>query len=132
MNNACNQHGAFSWSELLTRDTEAAQQFYGKLFNWTLEPAPTSLPGVDYTLVKCGGRHIGGMMAIPPNTPGMPPHWGAYITVDDVDATVRQAVAMGATVCVSPQDISRVGRFSVLQDPQGAVFSVITYCLPSE
>ncbi len=95
MNNTCNQHGAFSWCELLTSDTEAAQWFYSKLFNWTLEPAPTSVLGVDYTSVKCGERHIGGMTAIPPTASGMPPHWGSFITVDDVDAIVEQAVAMG-------------------------------------
>jgi uncharacterized protein len=125
------QHGAFSWCELLTSDAEAAKQFYGKLFNWTLEPAPTAPPGVDYTLVKCAGQPVGGIMPIPAHAPGMPPHWGTYITVDDVDAIVEQAVQMGAQVCVPPQDIPQVGRFSVLQDPQGAVFSVITYFAPS-
>lgn len=132
MNDPCKQPGAFSWCELLTSDPEAAKQFYGKLFNWTMEPTPTAMPGVDYTLVNCAGQHIGGIMEIPPSAPEMPPHWGSYITVENVDATVEQALAMGGTVCVPPQDIPLVGRFSVLRDPQGAVFSIISYCLPSE
>ncbi len=127
MDKKCNLHGAFSWCELLTTDTDIAKRFYNKLFNWTLEPAPTSLPGVDYTLVKCADQHQGGMMAIPPSAEGMPPHWGVYVTVDDVDATAKLAVEMGGKICMPPQDIPEVGRFCVLQDPQGAVFSVITY-----
>ncbi len=29
--------GAFSWSELMTSDPEAAGEFYGKLFGWKIE-----------------------------------------------------------------------------------------------
>jgi len=127
MDNLCNRHGAFSWCELMTNDAEAAKNFYGTLFNWTMERAPTSLNGVDYTIVKCAGRPVGGIMAIPPSASGMPPYWASYVTVDDVDATAERAVEMGGKVCVPPQDIPEVGRFCVLQDPQGAVINVIAY-----
>lgn len=119
------QHGAFSWCELLTTDTADAKRFYSKLFNWTLETAP--MPGMEYTLLKCGGEQIGGMMAIPPQTQGMPPAWGVYVTVDDVDATAKLAVEMGGKLCLGPHDIPDVGRFCVLQDPQGAMINIITY-----
>jgi len=118
-------HGAFSWCELLTTDVAQAKNFYSKLFGWTLEPA--SIPGTDYTLVKYGGEQMGGMMNIPPAAKGMPPCWGVYVTVDDVDATAKLAVEMGGKVCMPPQDIPQVGRFCVLQDPQGAMINVITY-----
>ncbi len=127
MENKYSLHGAFSWCELLTTDTDAAKCFYNTLFNWTLESAPNSLPGEDYTLVKCAGQHIGGMMAIPPGAEGISPNWGIYVTVDDVDATAKLAVEMGGKICMPPQNIPEVGRFCVLQDPQGAVFNVITY-----
>lgn len=74
MANPTNQPGVFSWCELLTTDPKAAQAFYGKLFNWELEPAPNALAEVDYTLAKCGGQPIAGIMAIPPNAADMPPH----------------------------------------------------------
>lgn len=125
------QHGAFSWCELSTSDTEAAKQFYGKLFNWTLEPAPVSTPEMQYTLVKCGDQPMGGIMKMPDQCAGTPPHWGVYVTVDDVDATAKMAEELGAKICLSPQDIPQVGRFCMLQDPQGAMLSVISY-LPCE
>jgi predicted enzyme related to lactoylglutathione lyase len=77
--------------------------------------------------VKAGETEVGGIMAVPPQAAGMPPHWGVYITVDDVDATVGKAVELKATVLLPPMDIKGVGRFAIIQDPQGAVFSVITY-----
>ena len=66
-------------------------------------------------------------MPTPAETPDMPPSWGLYITVDDVDATAEKATGLGATVCVPPSDIPEVGRFCVLQDPQGAFISIISY-----
>jgi predicted enzyme related to lactoylglutathione lyase len=118
-------HGAFSWCELLTGDVAGAKDFYSRLFNWTLEPAPG--PNAHYTLVKYGGEQMGGIMAIPPGAEGMRPAWGVYVTVDDVDTTAKLAVELGAKVCVPPCDIPEVGRFCVLQDPQGAMINVITY-----
>jgi predicted enzyme related to lactoylglutathione lyase len=47
--------------------------------------------------------------------------------VDDVDASAQKATELGGTIMVPPMDIKDVGRFSVIRDPQGAVFSIITY-----
>jgi predicted enzyme related to lactoylglutathione lyase len=85
------------------------------------------MPGMEYTLVKYGGEQMGGIMSMPPGCEGMPPSWGVYVTVDDVDATAKLAVEMGGKVLVPPQDIPQVGRFCVLQDPQGAAIKAITY-----
>jgi len=58
---------------------------------------------------------------------GRPPHWGSYVTVDDVDATARTARDLGGKVLLGPHDIPNVGRFCVIEDPQGAVISAIAY-----
>ncbi len=118
-------HGAFSWCELLTTDVADAKRFYSKLFGWTLEPAP--IAGMEYTLVKYGGEQMGGIMTTPSAAAGLPPCWGVYVTVDDVDATAKLAVEMGGKVLMPPQNIPQVGRFCVLQDPQGAMINAITY-----
>jgi predicted enzyme related to lactoylglutathione lyase len=55
----------------------------------------------------------------------MPPVWGVYFQVADCDASAAKANQLGAKVCVGPEDIPGVGRFALLADPQGAMFSVI-------
>ncbi len=120
--NAMVRHGAFSWCELMTTDVQAAKQFYTELLGWTTE----EMPGMAYTVVQTGGVGIGGIMAIPSHAPGAPPHWGTYVTVDDVDATARKAQELGATTIMPLTDIPNVGRFYTFQDPQGAVISIIT------
>lgn len=119
------QHGAFSRCELMTADVDAAKAFYTKLFGWDAEAM--AMPGMTYTVIKAAGEGIGGIMPIPQDAQGMPPHWGTYVTVDDVDATARTAEELGARLLVAPQNIPNVGRFCVIQDPQGAVISAITY-----
>jgi uncharacterized protein len=57
----------------------------------------------------------------------MPPAWFSYVTVDDVDATAKQAEQLGGKITLEPRDIPEVGRFAVIQDPQGAAICIITY-----
>ena len=85
---------------------------------------------MDYTVVKVDGEDVAGIMPMPPDTGEMPPAWGLYITVENVDKTADLAKELGGKVLVEPTDIPEVGRFSVIQDPQGAWFSVITYKQP--
>jgi hypothetical protein len=128
MNDAMRKHGAFSWFELMTTDVDGAKKFYSNLFGWTMEEYP--MEGMAYTVVKAGGEDVGGIMHLPPQAAGAPPYWGIYVTVDNVNDTAKQAVKLGAKLIVPPTDIPNVGRFCLLQDPQGAVISAITYAGP--
>jgi predicted enzyme related to lactoylglutathione lyase len=125
MDQKLTKHGMFGWFELMTTDVAAAKKYYSALFGWKTEEM--NMPGMDYTVVSTGGEQVAGMMATPPEAQGMPPAWGVYVSVDDVDSVVTQAQKLGGAVVVPPTDIPTVGRFAVLKDPQGAVLSVITY-----
>jgi predicted enzyme related to lactoylglutathione lyase len=120
-------HGAFSWCELTTTDPAAAAEFYGQLFGWTPKDMGDAMGG--YRVINVGESGIGGIMGMPPNAPPMPPHWGCYVTVANVDETAAKAVALGGKLLVPGMDIPTVGRMAVLQDPQGAVISVIAYAM---
>jgi predicted enzyme related to lactoylglutathione lyase len=119
------RNGAFSWFELMTSNVKAAKDFYSRLLGWTTQEMP--MQDLTYTVVKVDDEGVGGMMPMPPDAGDMPPTWGIYITVDDVDATAEKAKELGGKVFIEPRDIPEVGRFSVIQDPQGAYFAAITY-----
>ena len=127
MDEAMKQHGAFSWNELMTTDVAAAKKFYTEAFGWEYKDEP--MGEMTYTIVKAGDREIGGMMNIPPDSGEHPPVWGAYVTVDNVDETVKKVKAAGGKIHLPPQDIPGVGRFCVIQDPQGAYISAISYSM---
>ena len=120
-------HGAFSWSELMTSDPAAASAFYAKLFGWTVKEMGPEMGG--YRVVNVGESGIGGLMAIPAEAKGMPPRWGVYVTVTNLDETLAQAKSLGATVCMPPMDVPGVGRMAAFNDPQGAMISVIQYAM---
>ena len=118
-------HGAFSWTELTTSDAKAARKFYGTLLGWQFQDM--DMGEGTYTVINVGGQGVGGITAIPPNAQGMPPAWGGYVTVDDVDAAVARVAGLGGRVLLPPTDIPAVGRFATIMDPQGATLSLITY-----
>jgi uncharacterized protein len=114
-------HGKFVWFELMTNDVEKAKAFYSELFGWKID-------GVDmgtftYHMAKNGENGVGGLMALQEKDK-MPSSWMAYVSVPDVDAFAKKVTAAGGKIIVAPQDIPKVGRFSVVVDPQGAAFSL--------
>ena len=78
-----------------------------------------------YTRYKNGARLAAGMFKISGQMGDVPPNWMVYFAVDDCDGAVEKAQRAGANVVVPPADIPDVGRFTVLTDPQGAVFAMI-------
>lgn len=117
--------GAFSWNELMTNDVAGAKVFYSELLGWQLTDMESSCG--TYTVAKAGNTEVAGIMATPKEAEGMPPGWGAYVTVDDVDAMSQRVETLGGKVLIPPQDIPELGRFLVMQDPQGAVLMLVTY-----
>jgi len=109
------------WTELHTRDTAAAKSFYTELFGWGAKEDPSGA----YTEFQVNGRSIGGMMSIPPEQGEVPPNWLLYALVDDCDATLGQATALGAKTLLPSKDIPNVGRFAVIADPTGAAIAII-------
>jgi len=95
-------------------------------FGWKTKTDSGATP---YTEIINGEEHIGGIMQIQPHMGPMPPNWGIYIAVDDCDGTAQKATSLGGRQYVPPTDIPKVGRFAVLSDPQGAVFSIIKLSL---
>lgn len=117
--------GTFCWVELATTDEAAASKFYSTLFGWTERLVPMGEAG-QYHIFTLGGRDAAAMYKMMPDMmkAGVPPHWGAYVAVDDVDATTKRAESLGAKVVAPPMDVMEQGRMAVLSDPSGAVISV--------
>ena len=121
-----NEPGALSWNELNTRDVGGAKAFYGAVFGWTFEDNDMGEAG-RYTTIKLGEDMVGGILdmgerGVPEQVPA---HWQVYFAVEDTDAAIEQAKQGGGSVMVPPMEVP-AGRFSILLDPHGASFAVIT------
>jgi predicted enzyme related to lactoylglutathione lyase len=110
--------GKFVWFELLTRDIDKAKRFYESLFGWLTTDVPMG-DGQPYPMIFNGEESIGGYRLGPP---GVKSHWVSYLSVPDVDASHRAALAAGCRIMMAPTDFSPVGRAAAIADPTGASF----------
>ena len=107
--------------ELHTSDVEKIKEFYSGLFSWKLEDMPMG-EDATYTMINVGDGTGGGILKNP--APGVPSHWLAYIQVDDLAGSTQQAEKLGGKVVQPVTEIPDMGSFSVIADPDGAVFGL--------
>jgi len=107
--------------ELHTGDLAKAKAFYSSLFDWKVQDIPMP-DGGSYTMINVGEGTGGGMMRTPAS--GVPPHWLAYVGVDDVAAATEKARALGAAVVQDVVEVAGYGWLSILTDPTGATFAL--------
>ncbi len=119
-----NVPGSFAWIELNSRDFPAARSFYTQVFGWSTKEGDMG-EGMTYTEFQLDGTSIAGGMPTPPMVPAeIPSHWLVYFGVEDVDARTGRAGELGASELMAPSDFPG-GRFSIVQDPQGAAFGLL-------
>ncbi len=110
--------GRFCWHELLTTDPAKSLTFLEALLG--VKGKGSQHAPDEYTELYAGESPFGGLMATP--DPAIPSCWLGYILVKDLARDTERARELGAEVPMANQEIPRVGRFSMLRDPQGAVF----------
>jgi predicted enzyme related to lactoylglutathione lyase len=115
---------AFGWAEVNARGVDKVVPFYQQVFGWT--PKTTGTPEQPYTEFQVDSRSIGGATEMNPMVPAeVPSYWLVYFTVNEVDASHKTALESGARELVAPMDFPG-GRMSILNDPQGAAFGLMT------
>jgi uncharacterized protein len=116
--------GAPCWTELNSRDPEAAKRFYGAVFGWSAKDEDMG-GGESYTVWHAGEAAVVGLMDMRGRVPDeVPPHWLAYFAVANTDASLETIAEGGGEVAFGPID-SPAGRFAVVRDPWGAVFALV-------
>ena len=126
------QPGSFVWQEYMADDPAAAAKFYAEVVGWTAKDAGMS--DFPYMLLSAGPDMVAGLMEVPEpaRQMGARPGWIAYIGVPDVDAYAAKVAAAGGAIYRAPSDIPGVGRFAVVADPHGAVFSLFKGLPPED
>jgi uncharacterized protein len=112
----------FCWINLMTPEGERARAFFARLFRWTYGEMP-GVPGGR--VIEVEGKPAGALMDLdvvkmPHDTP---PSIGVMVRVDDADATVARANALGGSAG-SAFDVMENGRMAMCTDPNGALLAV--------
>ena len=118
-------NNSFGWAELTARGVQDALPFYEKVFGWKTQTSDYNPPEPPYNEFILDGESVLGAIEMSPEMPAqVPNYWQIYFQVEDVDATFANAMRLGATAMVPPQDFPG-GRFAILMDPQGANFALL-------
>lgn len=122
-----NEHGAYCWNELHTRNLPRAQEFYTALFGYEYTPfgdgyVTFANPGGNGMESSIGGMADDDVMGVPAEVPA---HWLTWFQVDDTDAALEKVKELGGQVVMGPDD-SPIGRMGVVAGLQGEMFGLIT------
>jgi uncharacterized protein len=103
--------------EVISADAERAQAFYAELFGWQVAADP-AMGGYGLVDTGAGEGAIGGGIG-PSATPG---ETGVrfYVRVDDLEAALAKAEALGGARLIPPTDLpGDYGRIAVFTDLDG-------------
>jgi predicted enzyme related to lactoylglutathione lyase len=113
--------GGWLWWELWTHDVEGAMNRLVNVAGYQRETI--DLRDEPYRVLRDAKARRAGIMEAPPD---VYPTWLPYFRVDDVDASVDQAVALGARL------IEKSERSAILVDPNHAEFGIGFWALETD
>jgi len=120
--------GFMTWHELYTPDIDGALAFYSSLFGWqateTLDMGEMGPYRMFRHPADGNDEPMGGMFD--PRQEQVPPCWGFYVVVEDLDAAVARATESGGTIIHGPMEIPGGGRIAQATDPQGGYFALFS------
>jgi predicted enzyme related to lactoylglutathione lyase len=113
-----NQDNTWTWNELVSPDLAAGTRFYTELFGWSSQDLEGQIRRTSFTLgdLLIGGGHE----PVPQEDPT--PGWRVSFWVPDADQAAARTQELGGRVLLPPLEVP-VGRFTIVADPQGAVFT---------
>jgi predicted enzyme related to lactoylglutathione lyase len=110
--------GTWTHTELVSRQPDRARTFYRTVFGWEERPDPE--PGAS-TWTR-NGRAVATLRSQPNDWPSpRPALWTVHFAVTDIDAAIKQAVALGAS---APAEGPGTHAAVLLTDNQGALFGI--------
>jgi predicted enzyme related to lactoylglutathione lyase len=106
--------------EIIGADGPKLREFYSKLFDWKFQVMPGD--GTDYGTIEPGAGGIGGGVGA---APGMPGYVTIYVTVDDINASLKKAEALGSKTVVPRTVIPNVVTWALFSDPEGHLVGLV-------
>lgn len=100
--------------EIPAENREELARFYVEMFGWKV----THLPNMNYSMIETGNTS-GGMPEIDGKM-----YQGddvlVYVSSDDIDADLKQAVALGGKKVMGKTEIAGYGQYAIFTDPTGS------------
>ena len=119
--------GTVGWIDLTVGNAEEVCDFYAAVTGW--ESSAVDMGGYnDFNMTspeseepRAGVCHARGANA------DLPPAWLIYITVSDLDHSIKRCLSLGGDIVRPLTEMSGYGRYCVIRDPAGAVAALFEH-----
>jgi predicted enzyme related to lactoylglutathione lyase len=123
--------GLIKWADLTVDNAEEVRDFYSGVVGWQSTGFPVG-DREDYVMAHPEtGDVVAGICNQQGEIKGLPQQWLVYVTIEDLDDSIKACNELGGKVVFGPRDSETMGRWCVVEDPAGAVMA-LTELTPGE
>lgn len=120
LDNETSRKGEIVWIDLVTNDAKASKKFFSNLLGWSFDNHDA------YDLALSGTKPVSGIIEDKELLKGSKTsYWVVSNSVADAEATAKKIKNQGGKVLSAPLEISGRGIVALVEDPQGAFFSIV-------
>ncbi len=116
--------GTIGWADLTVDNAPAVRDFYSAVCGWTATEVAMG-DYADYAMGPEGGDPVAGVCHARGTNAGVPAQWLLCVTVADLEASLAACTAHGGKAVTPVRDLGHWGRMAVIQDPAGAVMTIL-------
>ena len=112
--------------EVVGKDGEKLQRYYGELFGWNVNadnPMQYGMVDAKDNTSMTGDNGIGGGIGQGPD--GYEGHVTFYVAVPDVEEALQKAESLGGTRVMGPEKIMDMVELGQFKDPEGNLVGVV-------
>jgi uncharacterized protein len=112
--------------EVVGKDGEKLQRYYGELFGWNVNadnPMQYGMVDAKDNTSMTGDNGIGGGIGQGPD--GYEGHVTFYVAVPDVEEALQKAESLGGTRVMGPENIMDMVELGQFKDPEGNVIGLV-------
>jgi len=110
--------------EIPTSNAKESAEFYKNLFDWHIE----TFEELDYTMWDPHEGPGGGFSPLDENV--QPGDVIIYVNSDDIEADLKKAESLGASVVFPKSEIPETGWYGMFKDPTGNIIALYTSMNP--
>ncbi len=112
--------GKIGWIDLTVEKADDVRDFYSSVTGW--ETSDVSMGEYnDYCMHPTKGADpVAGVCHARGANAKIPPQWIIYITVDNLDQSLKKCTELGGEIFDGPRSAGS-GRIAIIRDPSGAV-----------
>jgi predicted enzyme related to lactoylglutathione lyase len=110
--------------DLTVPNAEAVRDFYASVVGW--QPEGADQGGYEDYFMKSptSGEVVAGVCHARGENADLPPQWLVYVTVTDLEASLRRCAAAGGSAVTEIKGEPGGFRYCVIRDPAGAVLAL--------